>query len=96
MLIHPLCLSHLRFSRVNFVHALLSLLLNDLIHDDDIPDPKNNFYTNNYCAEGLICYFWGDVVMLCSGTCRYPGNECQVDSDCHDDEVCYYGYCEWC
>jgi hypothetical protein len=48
------------------------------------------------CAEGLICYYWGDVVMGCDGECRPPGTECTLDEDCTDGDVCVHGYCEWC
>jgi hypothetical protein len=48
------------------------------------------------CTDGLVCYYWGDVVMGCDGECRAPGTMCTGDEDCPDGDVCYYGYCEWC
>ncbi|MBN1774112.1 MAG: hypothetical protein JXB32_22830 [Deltaproteobacteria bacterium] len=48
------------------------------------------------CADGLICFYWGDVVMGCDGECRPVGTECTVDEDCADGDVCVHGYCEWC
>jgi hypothetical protein len=48
------------------------------------------------CADGLFCYYWGDVIMGCDGTCRAPGTECTGDEDCRDGDICYHGYCEWC
>lgn len=48
------------------------------------------------CAEGLICFFWGDVLDRCIATCRPPGTECALDTDCDDGDVCHEGYCVWC
>ncbi len=53
-------------------------------------------FNDESCAEGLFCYYWGDVIMGCDGVCRPPGDECEVDTDCDEGDVCYHGYCEWC
>lgn len=48
------------------------------------------------CADGLVCFYWGDVIWSCDGECRPPGTECTIDDDCDGDDVCYLGYCVWC
>ncbi len=48
------------------------------------------------CDDGLICFFWGDVLDRCIAVCRPPGTECAVDADCTDGDVCHQGYCVWC
>lgn len=48
------------------------------------------------CAEGLVCFYWGDEITACDGGCRTPGTECTVDDDCVGDDVCHLGYCVWC
>jgi hypothetical protein len=71
--------------------------------DNDCPPPGPNPewapctpLGDDDCAEGLFCYYWGDVVMDCIGTCRPPGTECATAEDCDEGDVCYHGYCEWC
>jgi len=54
------------------------------------------FGTDDECADGLFCYYWGDVVFPCVGTCRPEGTECVVEADCPTGDTCYRGYCEWC
>ena len=64
------------------------------------PNPEGSpctpFSETSDCAEGLFCFFWGDVVAPCIGTCRAPGTECSIDPDCDEGETCYQGYCMWC
>lgn len=48
------------------------------------------------CADGLVCFYWGDEITACDGVCRPHGTECTVDSDCDGDDVCHLGYCVWC
>ncbi|MBN1769923.1 MAG: hypothetical protein JXB32_01580 [Deltaproteobacteria bacterium] len=48
------------------------------------------------CAEGLVCFYWGDEITACDGECRPYGTECTVDDDCAGDDVCHLGYCVWC
>jgi Cys-rich repeat protein len=48
------------------------------------------------CMEGLYCFYWGDILDDCLGTCRPWGTECTTDTQCGEGEVCYMGYCEWC
>ncbi len=74
------------------------------VDDEDCPPPGPNpedapctpFSDNSECEEDLFCYYWGDVVWPCAGTCRPFGDECDIDEDCGDERVCYNGYCEWC
>lgn len=71
--------------------------------DNDCPPPGPNGegepctpMGGDDCAEGLFCFYWGDVIDDCIGTCRLPGDECTIDTECDDGEVCYHGYCMWC
>lgn len=53
----------------------------------------------NECADGLICFYWGDVIMGCDGICRPPGTECTEETqeeDCGEEQICHEGYCVWC
>jgi len=63
------------------------------------PNPEGTACTpfeDGDCADGLFCYFWGDVLAPCIGQCRTEGTECLVEADCAAGETCYHGYCEWC
>lgn len=67
------------------------------------PNPEGSpcqaFSPDHGCEEGLICYYWADVVTLCDGTCRQPGTMCTPETqeeDCPEGFVCYEGYCDWC
>jgi len=66
------------------------------------PNPEGascDLMGENECAEGLICFYWGDVIAGCDGTCRPPGTECTEETqaeDCAADQICHEGYCVWC
>jgi len=59
-------------------------------------EPCNALEDGGGCADGLHCFYWGDTIFACDGTCRPWGEECDTDPDCPPDDVCYMGYCVWC
>jgi hypothetical protein len=71
--------------------------------DDDCPplgrNPEGASCTpmgDDDCAEGLVCFYWGDVLDNCIATCMPFGTECTFDTDCDEGDVCHQGYCMWC